>query len=221
MKKNITIIEDDESINHGIELILGNTDYNFTHCYRLAEVEDTDTQDLFILDLNLPDGNGLDFLKNLRKTSKVPVLILTANDTEMDEVMGLELGADDYVTKPFSLMVLRLRVQKLLGKEESPIVERETLYMDFEHLIFKKNGQEMELSKTEIRLLRYFIENAGITLTREKMIDYVWQNQEFVDENALSVTVKRLRNKIEDTNHKFIRTVYGIGYTWKWGEENV
>jgi DNA-binding response OmpR family regulator len=222
LKKNITIIEDDESINRGIELILGNTDYQYRHFYCLSEINVSDNPDLIILDINLPDGSGMDFLQTLRNTSQVPVLILTANDTEMDEVMGLELGADDYVTKPFSVMVLRLRVQKLIGKKvEEFIIERESLYIDFEHLIFKKNNQEIELSKTEIRLLRYFVENAGYTLTREKIIDYVWQNQEFVDENALSVIIKRLRVKTEDNKHKFIRTVYGIGYIWKWGEGNV
>ena len=222
MKKNIAIIEDDESINRGIELILGNTDYKFKHFYRLSEVESLENSDLIILDLNLPDGSGMDFLKKFRITSRIPVLILTANDTELDEVMGLELGADDYVTKPFSVMVLRLRVQKLLGKRTNLYInERESLYIDFEHLIFKKNNQEIELSKTEIRLLHYFIENSGNTLTRGKIIDYVWQNQEFVDENALSVVIKRLRAKTEDKNYKFIHTVYGIGYVWKWGDVNV
>jgi DNA-binding response OmpR family regulator len=222
LKKNIMIIEDDESLNRGIELILGSADYLFKHCYRLSEADGIDGTDLIILDLNLPDGNGLDFLKSLRKRSRVPVLILTANDAEMDEVMGLELGADDYMTKPFSLMVLRLRVQKLLEKKKvSHVYVRETLYLDFDHLIFKKENFSIELSKTELRLLRYFVENEGITLSREQLLDYVWQNQAFIDENALSVTIKRLRDKVEDHHHKFIRTVYGIGYVWKWGGDSV
>ena len=100
MKKRIVIIEDDPAINHGIELTLGKEQYEFISHFRLSEVKNPESADLIILDLNLPDGNGLDFLKELRKTSQVPVLVLTAKDTELDEVTGLSLGADDYVTKP-------------------------------------------------------------------------------------------------------------------------
>ena len=142
--------------------------------------------------------------------------MLTANDTELDEVTGLSLGADDYVTKPFSLMALRLRVQKILSRNASSYAfEKYGLSLEFDGLRFLKNGKEIELSKTEIRLLRCFTENEGVTLSREKLIDYVWQNEQYVDENALTVSVKRLRNKIEDKNEKLIHTVYGIGYVFK------
>lgn len=221
MKKHIFIIEDDLSINHGIELTLGSENYTFSSFERLGDVKNIDSADLIILDLNLPDGSGYDFLKNLRKESQVPVLILTAKDTELDEVTSLQLGADDFVTKPFSLMVLRLRVQKLLDREKakvSQIYEKNTLSLDFERLQFKKNGEDIELSKTELRLLKYFTENEGITLSREKLIEYVWQNQQYVDENALSVSIKRLRDKIETADEKIIHTVYGIGYVFKWGK---
>lgn len=217
MKKKIAIIEDDVSINDGIALALGNSKYDFFHFYKMKDIDNSEEMDLIILDINLPDGNGLDFLRKLRKTSQVPVLVLTANDTEMDEVTGLQLGADDYVTKPFSLMVLRLRVEKLLGRNKSnKVFENQMLYFDFENMIFQKKGQNVELSKNEIRLLHFFLENDGIILARERLIDYVWQNQEFVDENALSVTIKRLRDKLESKEEKYIQTVYGIGYMWKW-----
>ena len=222
MKKVIYIIEDDISINHGIELTLG-TEYEYKHFYSLKEIEKIELADLIILDINLPDGNGFEYLKKLRETYDTPVLILTSNDTEVDEVTGLSLGANDYVTKPFSLMALRLRVKNLLSVKNTMTSEmintfyqKRDLYFDFDHLIFKKRGMEIELSKTEIRLLKYFTQNEGITLPREKLIDYVWQNQQFVDENALTVTVKRLRDKIEDKEEKIIHTVYGIGYVFKW-----
>jgi len=225
MKKTIVIIEDDPAINHGIELTLGNEQYEFCHCYSLRDAKEAQHADLIILDLNLPDGNGLDFLKELRKTSQIPVLILTANDTELDEVSGLSLGADDYVTKPFSLMALRLRVQKLLARSgasaESFFYEKNGLSLDFKNLHFTKDGTEIELSKTEIRLLRCFVENEGITVSRERLIDYVWQNQQYVDENALTVSVKRLRDKIESKDERLIHTVYGIGYVFKWEKSNV
>lgn len=221
-KKVIYIIEDDISINHGIELTLG-TEYEYKHYYSLKEIEKIELADLIILDINLPDGNGFEYLKKLRETYETPVLILTANDTEVDEVTGLSLGANDYVTKPFSLMVLRLRVKNLLSISNTisneitdAIYQKKDLFFDFDNLIFKKRDLEIELSKTEIRLLRYFTENEGNTLAREKLIDYVWQNQQFVDENALTVLVKRLRDKIEDKEEKIIHTVYGIGYVFKW-----
>ena len=221
-KKTIYIIEDDLSINHGIELTLG-TEFEYRHYYSLGEIKDIDQADLLILDVNLPDGNGFDFLKKLRETYDTPVLILTANDTEVDEVTGLTLGADDYITKPFSLMVLRLRVKNLLSRSENKAADRtenpcqrKNLFLDFDHLLFKKHGMGIELSKTEIRLLKYFTENEGITLTRDKLIAYVWQDQQYVDENALTVSVKRLRDKIEDKGEKLIHTVYGIGYVFKW-----
>lgn len=220
-KKIIYIIEDDMSINQGIELTLG-TEYEYKHFYALKEIENIESADLIILDINLPDGNGFDYLKKIREKYQTPVLILTANDTEVDEVTGLSLGADDYVTKPFSLMVLRLRVKNLLNRTQKnnqektqDIYEKNDMFFDFDNLVFKKHGIEIELSKTEIRLLKYFTDNESITLSREKLIDYVWQNQQFVDENALTVSVKRLRDKLEDKDEKLIHTVYGIGYKWE------
>lgn len=224
MKKKIIIIEDDPAINHGIELTLGNEQYDFCSYYSLFEAENMGPADLVILDLNLPDGNGLDLLRKLRKTSQIPVLILTANDTELDEVTGLSLGADDYVTKPFSLMAFRLRVQKLLARSKgspSSVYDKNGLCLDFDNLHFRKDGTEIDLSKTEIRLLRCFVENERVTLSRERLIDCVWQNQQYVDENALTVSVKRLRDKIESKDEKLIHTVYGIGYVFRWEQQNV
>lgn len=220
-KKVIYIIEDDISINHGIELTLG-SEFEYRHFYALKQIEKIELADLIILDVNLPDGSGFDYLKKLREKYGTPVLMLTANDTEVDEVTGLSLGANDYVTKPFSLMVLRLRVKNLLAQSYTEANEKidtvyqsKDLFFDFDNLIFKKHDVEVELSKTEIRLLRVFTENEGITLSRDRLIEYVWQNQQFVDENALTVSVKRLRDKIEDKDEKIIHTVYGIGYKWE------
>lgn len=220
-KKVIYIIEDDTSINNGIELTLGE-EYEYRHFYSLSEIAEIELADLIILDINLPDGNGFDYLRKLREKHDTPVLILTANDTEVDEVTGLTLGANDYITKPFSLMVLRLRAKNLLSMGNNATVEAngtiyqgKDLFFDFDNLIFKKHDMEIELSKTEIRLLRIFTENVGMTLSRDRLIEYVWQNQQFVDENALTVSVKRLRDKIEDADEKIIHTVYGLGYKWE------
>jgi len=221
--KKILIIEDDSSLSNGIALALKNSEFLFVQVRDLqsARQETGNTAfDLIILDINLPDGNGLDFLQELRRTSAVPVIILTANDLETDVVTGLELGADDYITKPFSLMILRARVQARLRNgtpASADPVQIDGFRFSFGKMEFAKNGVPVELSKTEQKLLRVLLENKGQTLTRAQLVDSIWTDgAEYVDENALSVTVKRLRDKLEDTpsSPKYIKTVYGIGYTW-------
>ena len=176
---------------------------------------------LLILDVNLPDGSGLELLKQLRQRGdSVPVILLTANDLEVDIVAGLELGADDYITKPFSLAVLRARVNTQLRRGGTAQPERLELggyIFDFGRMSFTKEGVPVELSKREQQLLRLLVENRGQTLTRAALVDRIWTDgAEYVDENALSVTVKRLRDKLEDTpsRPRYIKTVYGLGYTW-------
>lgn len=213
----ILIVEDDPALSQGIRLALGQEGRQFVQAGTIGQAERElaeRTFDLLILDLNLPDGNGLDLLSRLRDRSALPVLILTANDLEMDQVTGLELGADDYVTKPFSLAVLRARVNRLLRRGSAPAAALELgpFSFDFERLRFMRNGTEVELSKTEQRLLRLLVEHRGQTLTREQLLDRVWDGGEFVDANALSVAVKRLRDKLTDAP---IKTVYGLGYTWE------
>lgn len=219
----LLIIEDDDALGQGIRLALQEPQTEITLCRTLADGRnalDSALFDLLILDINLPDGSGLDFLRELRRTSAMPVILLTANDMETDIVVGLESGADDYITKPFSLAVLRARVNAQLRRSAPPqtgALEIEGFSFDFDRMEFRKNGRLIELSKTEQKLLRVLVENRGLTLSREKLLDRVWSDGgEFVDENALSVTVKRLRDKLEDTPSKprFLKTVYGIGYTW-------
>lgn len=211
----ITIIEDNYALNNGIALALKNYDYNITQIYKLKEFDKNRKTDLIILDINLPDGNGFDFLKQLRTYSDVSVIILTANDLETDEVMGLELGADDYITKPFSLMVLRLRIEKVLKRKIDHHNYRDNKYdFDFEKMKFYSNDSLIELSKTEQKLLKILITNANRVVSRDILIDKIWSDaSEYVDENALSVTVNRLRKKLNA--EKIIQTVYGIGYKWR------
>ena len=215
--KHITIIEDDIGLNNGIALALKQEDITFFQLYRLGDFQPSEPTDLIILDINLPDGNGFDFLRKLRQNSDVPVIILTANDLETDEVMGLELGADDYITKPFSLMVLRARIDKVLKKINSSannVYIDDTYSFDFNKMEFYVDGSSVELSKTEQKLLRLLIQNKGQTLTRDLLVDRIWTDgADYVDENALSVTVGRLRKKLNATN--YIQTVYGIGYAWR------
>jgi DNA-binding response OmpR family regulator len=219
----ILILEDDTALCKGVELALAAPGRRFTPCNSFAEARaaiHAGPPDLFILDINLPDGSGLDFCAGLRAAGNAaPILMLTANDTEIDMVTGLERGADDYITKPFSLAVLRARVDALLRR--GAYADGKTIAggfaFDFETMRFEKNGQAMELTKTEARLLRQLIANKGRTLTREYISERIWPDgTEYVDENALSVAVRRLRAKLEDdpSNPAYIKTVHGIGYKW-------
>ena len=221
--QTIMLMEDDAALGQGICLALKDSCVQVRLCQTLAQGRaalEHGPFDLLILDINLPDGSGLDLLREVRRTSAVPIILLTANDLEMDIVSGLESGADDYITKPFSLAVLRARVNAQLRRgapAQGTAVELDGFSFDFAWMEFRKNGRPIELSKTEQRLLRTLVENRGRVLPRETLLERVWPDgAQYVEENALSVTVKRLRDKLEDTpsRPRFLKTVYGIGYTW-------
>ncbi len=228
--KIILIIEDDIILNKGIMLTLRQNDINIKQAFTLEDSRNIlkkEKIDLIILDVNLPDGNGFDFCKEIREKSTIPIIFLTACDMELDIVTGLELGADDYITKPFSLMVLRARVmvalRRLKNKNTNNKITIDNLILDFDKMEFTKDNNKINLSKTEQKLLKMLITNKGRVLTREQLIDNVWDNDsEFVEENALTVNIKRLREKIEDNKSKpkYIKTVYGIGYIFSEGDKN-
>lgn len=221
--EHIFLLEDDEALGRGIAMALETPERKVTLAQTAKQAEDTLQKQvsLLILDINLPDGSGLDILRKLRQNGNhTPVILLTANDLELDEVTGLEAGADDYITKPFSLAVLRARVNAQLRRGSVPTESCVTIgpfSFDFQHMEFKRDGAAVELSKTEQKLLRILVENRGRTVSRETLVDRVWTDgAAFVEENALSVTMKRLRGKLErdPAKPKYLKTVYGIGYTW-------
>ncbi|WP_167954894.1 response regulator transcription factor [Anaerosporobacter faecicola] len=219
----ILIVEDDKALSMGIALALKSEEMTIVQVYSIKEAWKAYSEETFaliILDINLPDGNGFDLLHKIREHSFVPIILLTANDLETDIVTGLEMGADDYITKPFSLMILRARVNTQLRKKQvsqGEVVKIDDFTFDFMNMKFEKRGQEISLSKTEQKLLKILVENRGNTISRAVLVDRIWTDgAEYVDENALSVTIKRLRSKIEDERDPipYIRTVYGIGYMW-------
>lgn len=228
---HILIVEDDISLAKGLCRALESSEIRAENCGTLGEADrrlaewsrKNDRMPLLLLDVNLPDGSGFDFLKKAKECYDIPVIILTANDMEMDIVAGLEQGAEDYITKPFSLAVLRARVAAALrrrreadagsGGKGDERVAFDQYDFDFGKMLFHVNGRAVELSKTEQKLLRYFVVNRGITLSRSMLIDRVWSDgAEYVDENALSVAVNRLRDKL--SARPYIKTVYGVGYIW-------
>lgn len=218
--KRILIVEDDTALSMGLSRALKSEEIETVWAESIRTAKEQIARGeivLVILDVNLPDGNGFDFLPYIKNTYAIPVIMLTANDLETDIVAGLEAGADDYITKPFSLAVLRARVNTQLRKpvvklENSQFTDGDYVF-DFDHMEFTVDGVSVELSKTEQKLLRILTDNAGITLSRDRLVDRIWTDgAEYVDENALSVTVKRLRDKLDAKD--YIKTVYGIGYVW-------
>lgn len=219
----ILVVEDDQGLNQGIALALREEGTIFHAAFSLAQagkIWQKEDIDLVLLDINLPDGSGYDLLGEIRQSSETPVLMLTANDLEVDQVTGFSLGADDYITKPFSLIVLRARVDRFKKRARGRTVQDD--YQDsryhfrFQDMIFSADGEEVVLSKTDQKLLRMFTMNPGQILARERLIDIVWPDSAgYVDENALSVAVNRLRHKLEGKEKKCpIHTVYGLGYVW-------
>lgn len=223
-KQAVIILEDDEDLAEGISLSLNSGELEFVLCGTIAEAKGMLKQkafDLLIIDINLPDGNGLEFCREIRRTSKIPIALLTAKDMEMDIVKGLECGADDYITKPFSLMVLRARIRALLRRntgEQQSEYSSHVFRFCFDTMEFYKEGNAIELSKTEQRILYLLVFHAGQVLSRERLLEWVWpEGTEYVEDNALSVGIRRLRDKLEDVPSKpdYIKTVYGKGYMWK------
>ena len=220
--QNILIVEDDLALSRGIALAMQQLGYEISVASDLKTARhklSLKPFDLILLDINLPDGSGLVLCKEIREKFSAAIIFITANDLEMDEVVGLEAGADDYITKPFSLAVLRARIQAVLRRQEQidkQIIYIENFSFDFDTMTFLKGNIALTLSKTEQRLLKLLVKNRGQILSREHLLERIWDGGEFVDENALSVTVRRLREKLEDdpTKPQYIKTIYGIGYTW-------
>lgn len=222
MDIKILVVEDDMMLNEGITYALRKKEYVVYSAKTLEEAAEYLNQpvNLVILDINLPDGDGREFLQNLRKSNSVPVLLLTARDTESDMLRGFDAGCDDYVTKPFSMAVLLRRIEVLLKHSEnvdSQIYYRGSLVYDFNEKQLTKEYQPVNLTATEVRLLEAFLTNRNQVLTREQLLDMVWDTYEnYVDERTLNVNVRRLREKIEDNPREpaCIKTIFGIGYKW-------
>lgn len=224
----ILIIEDDSDLREGLAFALELEGYETAQARTLRDaralLEET-PWDLLLLDCNLPDGSGFDLVAELHGVCATPVFMLTARNTEMDEVKALELGVADYMSKPFSLAVLRARIRRILqAQTPSAMVTSGGITIDRKAAQVFRGEKKIDLSKIEYQLLCYLVENREQVLTKEQILARVWDAQgKFVDENTLSVTIRRLRAKIErDPKHpELICTVHGIGYVWKSEEEKV
>jgi len=214
------LVEDDKAIAKNLTQLLRLEGFVVTHAATQAEalaaIEDSDF-DLALIDISLPDGNGFTACTAVKERGEIPVIFLTASGDETSVVTGLNMGADDYITKPFRPRELVARIKTALRKSGSgtSVFEIDGLVVDTASGVSKKNGVEVFLSALEYRLLLVFMSNQGIVLTRNKLLDELWDAAgEFVNDNTLTVYIKRLREKIEDdpTNPSIIKTVRGVGY---------
>lgn len=216
--KKVLVLEDEANIRSFVVINLKRAGYEAIEAETgeeaLAQLKRNPDIKVALLDIMLPDMDGFEVCRRIRAgDNNIGIIMLTARTQEMDKVTGLMTGADDYVTKPFSLAVLRARVNNLLRRahSHSAVLELPPFTFDFQKMAYTRNGVPLELSRTEQRLLRLLAEHRGQTLSRARLLEQVWDGGEFVDENALSVAVKRLRSKLTDAP---IRTIYGVGYVW-------
>lgn len=237
MNNNILIIEDDDDLRDGLLFSFsGDGDWAAgaaTKAEGLKEIR-RGIYDIVLLDCNLPDGTGFELCREVRRESAVPIIMLTARNTELDEIRALDLGVDDYISKPFSLGVLKARMNRILrerakrenggqagadgGRRELFRLVSGEISVDQNTCKVYKGQEEVSFSRQEYRLLVYLLENKNHVLSKEQILSRVWDSDgRFVDPNTVSVNISRLRTKIEDdpSSPRRIRTVHGIGYIWK------
>lgn len=223
---SILLIEDDNALSAGIEYALKSEGFDVNIAATLEKARQLIKQSeysLLLLDVMLPDGSGYDFCRGVRRQSNIPIIFLTACDEEVNIVLGLDMGGDDYITKPFRLKELVSRINAILRRTSNPQQEEVNLLVSGDIQIFtlegrvKKNGVEIPLTTLEYRLLLTMVKHPNQVLSRNSILDALWDFAgEFVDDNTLSVYIKRLREKIGDNQdeHRYITTVRGVGYKW-------
>ena len=223
----VLIIEDDKGLRTGISFSLSQDGYEVAEAGTAREGYAEFLKhrpDLILLDLNLPDQDGVQLCRKIRKKEPVPILMLTARDMETDELLGLSSGADDYMTKPFSIAVLKLCIAKLLerkeradGAGETQILRSGPISIHTGLIKVWEGEEELECSVTEYKLLKFFLDHPGQVLTRNQILDAVWDSRgKYVSENTLQVNIGRLRKKLDKENpDRFIKTIHGIGYLWE------
>lgn len=228
--KRLFFVEDDAALMKGLVFALERQGYEVVCARTLREAEsiwENETFDLVILDVSLPDGTGYALCAHIRETSKVPIIFLTAADEETDIIMGLDMGGDDYITKPFKLAVFLSRVNALLRRstaysENVSLLRSGDITVDPLRHTVMKNGEPVDLTASEYKLLSLFMENPGIVLSSDQILSKLWDHEaRYIDNSTLTVYIRRLRMKIEDdpSAPKHIVTVRGVGYKWAAEEE--
>ncbi len=214
----ILIVEDDIELREELSIFLTKNGYE---SYCLEDFQDPLSKmeqrkpDLILLDINLPNCNGEFLLKEMRKQSNVPVIMLTSRNTEVDEVLSMTYGADDYITKPYNPTLLLLRIEAVLKRYHhvSHILTYQDVTINVEKGTVLREKQELILSKNEMRILVYLVNHQGAIVTRDELMNHLWDNMEFVDDNTLTVNINRLRGKLSEIGlYHVIETRRGLGY---------
>lgn len=218
--KKILIIEDDEAIRNELKTFLCRYNYDALVVEKFENIIEEikkENADLILLDINLPIFDGFYICREIRKNSNVPIIIVTSRDSDIDELMSMNLGADDFITKPYNTQILLARINSVLKRAYSKEVQESMVYKDL--ILNLSNGtisykdNTLNLTKNEIKILSYLMKNKGKIISRENLMEYLWNDDFFVDDNTLSVNITRLRKKIESIGLKNpIETRRGLGY---------
>lgn len=219
--KTILIVEDDRVLNRGVSFALKKEGYEIISAYSLEEAKNVIIKndiDFLLIDINLPDGSGLDLCEQISDIMDFPIVFFTANDTEEDMIKGFERGCDDYISKPFSMDILKLKINAILKRshtEDKNEFKYKDLRIDYDSRKVYVRNEEVNLTVTEYKLLELLCKNKNKAVTKELILEKLWDcNGNYVDENAISVNIRRLRKKIEvdPKNPEYIITLFGIGY---------
>lgn len=220
--QNILIIEDDEKLRHELEIFLNRNGFNSKSIETFENtIQDiiNENSDLILLDINLPNYDGEFVLKELRKTIDTPIIMVTSRDTEIDELISMNYGADNYVTKPFNSQILLAKINAILKRRNNAEQEKINcgeFILNTSKSIIQKEEKQAELTLNELKILKYLVKNKGKIVSREEMMNYLWDTEDFIDDNTLTVNVTRLRNKLESIEiYDAIETKRGQGYILK------
>ncbi len=218
------MVEDDLALSAGLCFELDSAGYASVPAYACAKARyllDQEAFSLALLDVNLPDGSGFDLCQEIKRAQPgLPVIFLTANDLDTDVLTGFDMGAEDYVTKPFNMQILLRRVEVALRRAPGSAAQGEVwsdgfLTLDFSALTARRGKETLAITPNEYKLLKVLTENPGMILTRQRLLERLWDSAgNFIDDHTLTVTMNRLRAKIEDAAHTYIKTVRGMGYIW-------
>lgn len=220
----ILIVEDDEKLRKELEIFLNKNGYQAYSLEKFDEpVKDSldINPDLILLDINLPSFDGEYILKEIRKVSNVPIIMITSKDNELDELMSLNFGADQYVTKPFNIQILLAKINGLLKRSKitdtnQNKIDCKDFILNMSKSMIEKDNKEIELTKNELKILYFLISKRGQIVSREDIINYLWDSESFIDDNTLTVNMKRLRTKLEEIDlEDMIETKRGQGYILK------
>ena len=227
MNNRILLVEDDTSISEMVKSYLTKEGFIVTAAFDgeegILKFLNNDF-DLIILDLMMPKLDGIETLKIIREKSSIPILIMSAKDSDVDKAIGLGLGADDYIAKPFSMIEISARIKASIRRatkyssgekrEETKVISIGKLVIDLSNFLVSKNGESLQLTSKEFDILKLFIQNPNRVFTKDQIYSYIWKDEYYGDENVINVHMRRLREKIEDnpSNPQYIKTLWGIGY---------